>query len=205
MTLEPGSLLGPYEIVELRGKGGMGEVYRARDSRLRRDVAIKVLPSELSKDPTFKQRFEREATTISQLQHPGVCTLYDVGSEGGVDYLVMEYLEGETLEDRLRKGPLPIDDVLRIGGEISEAVAAAHRRAIVHRDLKPANVMLTRDGTKVLDFGLAKDTEVRGLDPEAETETLGQSLTAEGSFIGTLPYMAPEQIEGKAADLRTDI
>ena len=143
MALVPGTRLGPYEIVELRGKGGMGEVYRAKDTRLDRSVAIKVLPAELSEDETYRKRLEREAKTISQLQHPNVCMLLDIGSEGATQYLVMEFLEGETLEDRLRKGALPIDDVLRIGVEIAEAVEAAHRAGVVHRDLKPAKRRLT--------------------------------------------------------------
>ena len=205
MALEAGTRLGPYEIESLLGKGGMGEVYRARDTRLDRQVAIKVLPAELSQDPTFKKRFEREAKTISQLQHPNVCTLHDVGSEDGVDFLVMEYLEGETLENRLRKGGLPIDEVLRIGSEIAEAIEDAHRHGVVHRDLKPGNVMLTATGTKVLDFGLAKTTRVGVVDPDAATETVAQTLTREGRIVGTMPYMAPEQLQGSTADSRTDI
>ena len=172
MRLDPGTRLGPYEIVELRGKGGMGEVYRARDTRLDRDVAIKVLPAELSEDVSFRKRFAREAKTISRLQHPNVCTLHDLGSEKGLDYLVMEYLEGETLEERLRRGPLPIPDVLRIGREIADAVGAAHTEGMVHRDLKPGNVMLTPKGAKVLDFGLAKGVEdSRPNGPDAPTVT----------------------------------
>ena len=148
MVLEPGARLGPYEVLSALGAGGMGEVYRARDTRLGRDVAVKVLPAALSDDPTFKRRFERAARAISRLQHPNVCALYDVGSEGGLDYLVMEYLEGETLEQRLRRGALSIEDALRIGRDIAEAVEAAHRRGIVHRDLKPGNVLLAPSGTK---------------------------------------------------------
>ncbi len=205
MALEAGTRLGPYEIVELLGKGGMGEVYRARDPRLDRDVAIKVLPSELSEDETYRKRLEREAKTISQLQHPHVCMLLDIGSEDETQYLVMEYLDGETLADRLKAGPLPIDQVLRIGEEIAQAVDAAHQQGIVHRDLKPANVMLTKSGTKVLDFGLAKRSTERLADPAAATETIAQALTKEGRIVGTMPYMAPEQLQGGPADPRTDI
>ncbi|MDX1384400.1 MAG: serine/threonine-protein kinase, partial [Thermoanaerobaculia bacterium] len=205
MSLAPGTRLGPYEIVELRGKGGMGEVYRARDTRLARDVAVKVLPADLSDDGSFKRRFEREAKVISQLQHPNVCTLHDVGTADGVDFLVMELLEGETLQDRIAGGPLPLPEVARIGREIAAAVHAAHERGLVHRDLKPGNVMLAANGAKVLDFGLAKETLAADLDPDAETRTLGQSLTARGQLVGTVPYMAPEQIEGRAADRRTDV
>ncbi len=205
MALEPGSRLGPYEIVELRGKGGMGEVYLGRDTRLERDVAIKVLPEELGQDTLYRQRLEREAKTISQLTHPHVCTLYDIGSEDGVDYLVMEYLEGETLEDRLRRGALPLDEVATIGSQIAEAIDAAHRQGVVHRDLKPGNVMLTREGAKVLDFGLAKGVQVGALSGSTQTPTITQPLTSEGSILGTLQYMAPEQLEGKEADTRSDI
>ncbi len=204
MALEPGSRLGPYEIVELRGKGGMGEVYRARDTRLGRDVAVKVLPSSLSKDATFKRRFEREAKTISQLQHPNICTLYDVGSENGLDYLVMEYLEGETLEDRLKKGALPIKEALRVAGEIAEAIEAAHRRAVVHRDLKPGNVMLTVTGAKVVDFGLARGSADREV-VDTEATTMAAAITEEGHIFGTMPYMAPEQLQGGQVDARADI
>src|SRR6266581_4388867 len=161
MTLAPGSRLGPYEVLSPLGAGGMGEVYKARDTRLERTVAVKVLPQHLSESAEVRQRFEREAKTISQLSHPHICALYDVGNQDGVEYLVMEYLEGETLQERLARGPLPIDDVLRYGTEIADALDRAHRQGIVHRDLKPGNVMLTTSGVKLLDFGLA-----RGLDPE---------------------------------------
>src|SRR5439155_26338956 len=156
MMLSSGTRLGPYEIVAAIGAGGMGEVYRARDTRLERTVAVKVLPSHLSSSPEVRQRFEREAKTISQLSHPHICALYDVGNQDGVEYLVMEYLEGETLADRLLKGPLPTEQTQRYGIEIADALDKAHRQGIVHRDLKPGNVMLTKSGVKLLDFGLAK-------------------------------------------------
>src|SRR5262252_2507221 len=156
MTLNPGSRLGPYEILSSIGAGGMGEVYKARDTRLERTVAIKVLPQHLSDSAEVRQRFEREAKTISQLSHPHICALYDVGSQDGVEYLVMEYLEGETLSERLVKGPLPLDQALHAGVEFFVACDGAHREGIVHRDLKPGNVMLTKSGVKLLDFGLAK-------------------------------------------------
>src|SRR5262245_14348430 len=156
MTLSPGLRLGPYEILSPLGAGGMGEVYRARDTRLDRTVAVKVLPAAMSSSPEVRQRFEREARTISQLSHPHICALYDVGREGETEYLVMELLEGETLSDRLAKGALPPEQTLRFGQEIADALDKAHRQGIVHRDLKPGNVMLTKSGVKLLDFGLAK-------------------------------------------------
>jgi predicted Ser/Thr protein kinase len=206
VTLAAGSRLGPYEILAPLGAGGMGEVYKARDTRLDRMVAVKVLPDHLSKNEDVRQRFEREAKAISQLSHPHICALYDVGSQDGVEYLVMEYLEGEALADRLLKGALPIEQTLRFGVEISDALEKAHRQGIVHRDLKPGNVMLTKSGTKLLDFGLA-----RVLRTEAPVESLTSAPTAqkdvtrEGTILGTLSYMAPEQLEGKKADPRTDI
>src|SRR5678809_1327276 len=154
--MQPGIRLGPYEILSPLGAGGMGEVYRARDTRLDRTVAIKVLASHLSASPEVRQRFEREAKTISQLSHPHICALHDVGREGETEYLVMEYLEGETLAERLLKGPLPLEQTLRYGMQIADALDKAHRQGIVHRDLKPGNVMLTKSGVKLLDFGLAK-------------------------------------------------
>src|SRR5882672_1339958 len=156
MSLASGTRLGPYEVLTPLGAGGMGEVYQARDTRLDRIVAVKILPSHLSDNSTLRQRFEQEAKAISSLSHPHICTLHDVGHEDGTDYLVMEYLEGETLAERLQKGPLPPDQVLRHAMELAGALDAAHRRGIVHRDLKPANIMLTRTGAKLLDFGLAK-------------------------------------------------
>jgi Tol biopolymer transport system component len=205
MTLASGSRLGPYEILAPLGAGGMGEVYKARDSRLERTVAVKVLPSHLSASAETRQRFEREAKTISQLSHSHICALYDVGREGDVEYLVMEYLEGETLLDRLRNGALPLEQTLRYGTEIADALDKAHRQGIVHRDLKPTNVMLTKSGVKLLDFGLAK-----AMAPAAPAGSLTalptqQGLTQEGTILGTFQYMAPEQLEGKEADSRSDI
>ena len=156
MALSAGTRLGPYEIISAIGAGGMGEVYRAKDTRLDRTVAVKVLPSHLSSDPELKQRMEREARAISALQHPNICTLHDIGTQDGTDFLVMEFLEGQTLSERLAKGPLPLDQVLKIGSEIAQALDKAHRRGIIHRDLKPANIMLTKSGAKLMDFGLAK-------------------------------------------------
>ena len=208
MSLTIGTRLGPYEIQAPVGAGGMGEVYRARDTRLDRSVAIKVLPDHLSASPDVRQRFEREAKTISQLSHPHICALYDIGRESGTDYLVMEYLEGEVLSDRVRKGPLPLEQVLRFGIEIADALDKAHRQGIVHRDLKPANVMLTRSGVKLLDFGLAKELRPQlglvdaGGDSASPTKA---GLTQEGTILGTVQYMAPEQLEGKEVDARTDI
>ena len=203
MTLTLGEKIGPYEILAPLGAGGMGEVYRARDTRLDRDVAIKVLPQHLSRSPEFKQRFEREARSISQLTHPHICTLYDVGHYEGTDYLVMELLEGETLGQRLTKGALPLEQVLKVGVEIASALDAAHRKGVVHRDLKPGNVMLTKTGAKLLDFGLAKSASVLSSSPSAVTVT--QPLTSKGTILGTFQYMAPEQLEGTEADARTDI
>jgi len=156
MPLAPGTRLGPYEITAPLGAGGMGEVYRARDTRLERTVAIKILPEQFSADPVRKQRFEREAKTISSLNHPHICVLHDVGSQDGIDYLVMECVEGETLAKRLEKGPLPLDQVLKYGVQIADALDRAHRSGVVHRDFKPGNIMLMTTGAKLLDFGLAK-------------------------------------------------
>jgi serine/threonine protein kinase len=198
MTLAAGSRLGPYEIVAPLGAGGMGEVYRARDTRLDRAVAIKILPADFAKNGQLKIRFECEAKTISQLSHPNICTLFDVGD----NYLVMELLEGETLADRLWRGPLPLADVLKFGIQIADALGRAHRAGIVHRDLKPANVMLTKSGAKLLDFGLAKTTS--GI-VDMAGPTQHKALTQEGTIVGTFQYMAPEQLEGAEADARTDI
>jgi len=206
-ALSPGRKLGPYEIVALLGAGGMGEVYRAKDTRLGRDVAIKVLAAAVSADEERRQRFEREARTISSLNHPNICALYDIGNQDGVEYLVLELVEGETLEKRLEKGPLPTKTLLRHGIEIADALAKAHRSGIIHRDLKPSNIMLTKSGAKLLDFGLAKWSAMGA--SEAETlKTLTGSpgkLTEQGAIIGTFRYMAPEQLEGKEVDTRTDL
>jgi Tol biopolymer transport system component/tRNA A-37 threonylcarbamoyl transferase component Bud32 len=210
MGLNSGTRLGPYEIQSPLGAGGMGEVYRARDTRLDRTVAIKILPSHLSENPEAKQRFEREARTISSLNHPNICTLHDVGCQDGADYLVMEYLEGETLAERLRKGPLPIAQVLKYGIEICEGLQKAHRSGVTHRDLKPGNIMLTKTGAKLMDFGLAKALVARadatsGLTVTMTTPVGSHPLTAQGTVVGTFQYMAPEQVEGKEADARSDI
>jgi len=205
MTLLPGTQLGPYEITALLGAGGMGEVYRARDTRLKRIVAIKILPKEMSVDPAMKQRFEREAKIISSLNHPHICTLHDIGSQDGVDYLVMEYVEGETLAKRLEKGPLPLEQVPKYGTQIADALDKAHRTGIVHRDLKPGNIMLTTTGAKLLDFGLAKPAAPL---TSLATMTVTQAappVTQDGTIVGTFQYMSPEQVEGKEVDGRSDI
>jgi eukaryotic-like serine/threonine-protein kinase len=205
MPIAPGTKLGPYEILSPLGAGGMGEVYRARDTRLDREVAIKVLPANLSSDTSLKQRLEREAKAVSRLSHPHICTLHDIGDQDGVDFLVMEYLEGETLEQRLLKGPLPPEQTLRYA-QIADALAKAHKLGITHRDLKPANVMLTKSGAKLMDFGLAKQSGPAPLAAALTEMTMEQAkLTSEGMIIGTFQYMAPEQLEGKEADARTDI
>ncbi len=203
MALLPGARLGPYEIVSPLGAGGMGEVYRARDTRLDRTVAIKVLPPHLSATPESRERFQREVRIISSLSHPHICALYDVGSQDGIDYAVMEYLEGQTLAQRLDQGPLPIDQLLARATEIAGALAKAHRQGVAHRDLKPGNIMLTKSGAKLLDFGLAKAVApVSGLSTAA---TLSAPLTAAGSIVGTCQYMSPEQIQGADADPRSDL
>jgi Tol biopolymer transport system component len=206
MAIQPGNHLGPYEILSAIGAGGMGEVYRARDTRLDRIVAIKVLPVHLADRPESRERFEREARTIAGLNHPHICTLFDVGHQDGTDYLVMEYLEGETLAQRLTKGPLPLQQVLQYAIEIADALDKAHRKGVTHRDLKPGNIMLTKSGTKLLDFGLAKlQQEVAPNIQISQSPTMSQPLTAQGTIVGTLQYMAPEQLEGKEVDARTDI
>jgi len=206
MTLVSGTRLGPYEIQSLLGQGGMGEVYRARDTRLERDVAVKVLPAKLSSDSNLRQRLEREAKAVSKLSHPHICTLHDIGRQDGVDFLVMELVEGETLEQRLLKGPLPVEQTIRLGAQIADSLAKAHRLGITHRDLKPANVMLTKSGVKLMDFGLAKQSETAPLaDALTEISAVPSKLTSEGAILGTFQYMAPEQLEGKDADARTDI
>jgi serine/threonine protein kinase/Tol biopolymer transport system component len=207
MPILPGRRLGPYEILSAIGAGGMGEVYKARDTRLDRIVAIKVLPTHLADRSELRERFDREAKTIASLNHPHICTLYDIGHQDEIDYLVMEYLEGETLAQRLKKSALPIQLVLQYAIEISDALDKAHRKGVTHRDLKPGNVMLTKSGTKLLDFGLAKLTQEAAPAKEQLTElpTMKDPLTAEGTLLGTLQYMAPEQVEGKEVDARTDI
>jgi serine/threonine protein kinase/Tfp pilus assembly protein PilF len=204
MGLTVGTKLGPYEILAPLGAGGMGEVYRARDTRLPRTVAIKILPTGLADNPAARQRFQREARAISSLQHPNICTLYDIGSENGIDFLVMEYLEGETLQDRLLGGSLPLEQVARYAMEIADALDTAHRKGFVHRDLKPSNVFLTRHGeAKVLDFGLVKLEEESVTD--LRTITNPANLTSPGTAVGTVAYMSPEQARGDELDARTDI
>src|ERR1700680_274893 len=206
MPLATGAKLGPSEVVGPLGAGGMGEVYRAHDTRLERTVAIKILPAQFSSDPVSKQRFDREAKTISSLNHPHICVLYDVGHQDGTDYLVMECVEGETLAKRLEKGPLPLEQVLKFGMQIAEALDKAHRSGVVHRDLKPGNIMLTSTGAKLLDFGLAKLAM-----PPAAAATLTAAahdqspMTERGTIVGTFRYMSPEQVEGKEVDGRSDI
>src|SRR5712664_3882362 len=205
MPLLPGAHLGPYEIAGPLGSGGMGEVYRARDTRLERTVAIKILPAQFSADPVRKQRFEREAKTISSLNHPHICVLHDVGSHDGIDYLVMECVEGETLAKRLEKGSLPLDQVLKYGMEIADALDKAHREGIVHRDLKPGNIMLTPAGAKLLDFGLAKPAAPLSSGVTLTAATRNSPVTEQGTIVGTFQYMSPEQIEGKELDGRSDL
>src|ERR1700726_4521032 len=206
MSLAPGTKLGPYEIEAPLGVGGMGEVYRARDARLDRTVAIKILPVQLSSDPVRKQRSEREAKTISSLNHPHICVLHDVGHQDGMDYLVMECVEGETLAKRLEKGPIPLDQVVKFGGQIADALDKAHRSGVVHRDLKPGNIMLTPTGAKLLDFGLAKPlAPVTSVDTWTAAVRQSSPITEQGAIVGTFQYMSPEQIEGKELDGRSDI
>jgi serine/threonine protein kinase/Tol biopolymer transport system component len=212
VRLTPGARLGPYEIVAPLGAGGMGEVYRARDTRLGRDVAVKILSVDTSSSPGAHQRFEREARTISQLSHPHICALYDVGEAPGPQspapspYLVMELLDGETLAQRLARGPLPLEQTLRYGAEIADALEAAHRQGVVHRDLKPGNIMITKSGVKLLDFGLAKALEVPQVELTSQrTAAIPGDLTEKGTALGTLQYMSPEQVEGRSADARSDI
>jgi serine/threonine protein kinase len=205
MPLAPGTKLGPYEILSPLGAGGMGEVYRARDTRLDRSVAVKILPAHLCADPARKLRFEREAKTVSTLNHPNICSLFDVGSQDGTDFLVMECIEGESLADRLAKGPLPTEQVLKIGTEIADALDKAHRSGVVHRDLKPGNIMLTKTGAKLLDFGLAKPA-VSPVSAVTLTNVAASSpVTEQGTIVGTFQYMSPEQVEGKELDGRSDI
>jgi eukaryotic-like serine/threonine-protein kinase len=204
MALTSGTKLGPYEVQAPLGAGGMGEVYRALDTRLSRTVAVKVLASTLPSSPELKQRMEREARAISSLNHPHICQLYDIGSHNGADFLVMEFLEGETLAERLRKGSMPLPEIYRIGIAIAEALAAAHARGIVHRDLKPGNIMVAEDQVKLLDFGLAKLSDLHDA-PDAELTRQGAPETSEGSILGTVSYMSPEQAEARKVDARSDI
>jgi eukaryotic-like serine/threonine-protein kinase len=221
VTLPPGARLGPYQIVDKLGEGGMGEVYRARDTRLDRSVAIKVVPDHVAADPDLRDRLDREARAVSALSHPHICTLHDIGEHQGTAYLVMELLVGETLADRLERGPMKTDEALRVAIQVASALDTAHRHGIVHRDLKPANVMLTRSGAKLLDFGLAKTVvasspavSMRGSVGDAMTAheaatraatTRADAATRPGTILGTLHYMAPEQLEGRTVDARTDI
>jgi eukaryotic-like serine/threonine-protein kinase len=210
MPLTSGTKFGPYEILAPLGAGGMGEVYRAKDTRLNRTVAVKILPGHLSQNPEAKQRFDREARAISSLNHPSICTLHDVGQQDGIDFLVMEFLEGETLADRLTKGPLTTEQVLKYGIEICEGLERAHKSGVVHRDLKPGNVMLTKTGAKLMDFGLAKATPSGAAPASSLTMTISgpsadHPLTAQGTIVGTFQYMSPEQTEGQEADVRSDI
>src|SRR5215472_15236421 len=216
MELARGSRLGPYEVIEAIGAGGMGEVYRARDTRLDRCVALKILPAHFSCSPELRSRFEREARTLSSVSHPHICHLYDVGSQCGTDFLVMELLEGETLATRISKGTLTSTEVLKIGMEIADALASAHRLGLVHRDLKPSNIMLTKAGAKLMDFGLAKPavnpvSNSGGSASAISGETLttmhspGSPITTAGAIVGTIQYMSPEQLEGREADARSDL
>ena len=197
MPLAEGTWLGPYQIVKPLGSGGMGEVYRAHDARLVRDVAIKVLPTELSSDPVRRQRFEREARAIAALNHPHICILHDIGDDDGIEYLVMELLDGESLADRLARGRLAVEEVHQNATAIVETLAVVHERGLVHRDLKPANIFLTRHGVKLLDFGLARDARPASVEDTGVTQT--------GLVMGTPRYMAPEQLRGGITDPRTDL
>ena len=195
MPIAPGTKLGNYEIVAPIGAGGMGEVYRASDTRLDRTVAIKVLPRHLSENAELRQRFEQEARAVASLNHPNICTLHDIGRENGVDFIVMEYIEGETLFDRLLKGALPLDEALHTACAVGDALDKAHRKGIIHRDVKPGNVMLTKSGPKLLDFGLAKVQSKSVREPDLSAVTEQKPLTEKGAILGTLQYMAPEQLE----------
>src|SRR5437868_6617590 len=210
MPLTIGKKLGPYEILSSAGSGGMGEVYRARDTRLDRTVAIKIISGDVTRVAELRQRFEREARAISSLSHPHICALHDIGEVDGTEYMVMEFLEGECLADRVARGPLPPEQVLRYCMEIADALDAAHRRGVIHRDLKPANIILTKGGAKLLDFGLAKPTMSPISDATAAASLTAMAtghkpVTTEGHVVGTFQYMSPEQLEGKEADARSDI
>jgi serine/threonine protein kinase len=205
MSLNSGDKLGPYEIIEAAGAGGMGEVYKAKDSRLDRTVAIKILPSNLAGSPDLRQRFDREAKAISSLNHPHICILHDIGHQDGVDFLVMEYLEGETLSSRLEKSPMENEELLTTAIQIADALDSAHRQGLIHRDLKPANVMMTKEGAKLMDFGLAKLQMDNPTGAPVTNITQTTPLTGAGTILGTMQYMSPEQLEGKEADARSDI
>ena len=198
MALQPGTTLGPYQIESALGAGGMGEVYRARDTRLERTVAIKVLPEHVASDPDLKERFEREARSVAALNHPNICTLHDIGSQDGIDFLVMEYLEGETLEGRLAGGPLPLSEAVQLTLVILATLDAVHCRGLIHRDLKPANLFLTTHGLKLLDFGLA-----RPVAPSVSAATA--KMTQAGTVLGTPQYLAPESLTGQPVDARADL
>ena len=204
VTLTAGATLGPYEILARVGAGGMGEVYKAHDSRLNRTVAIKVLPAALTANPDARLRLNREAKAVAALSHPHICSLFDIGHQDGTDFLVMEFLEGETLAERLTRGKLPIDEALRTGIQIADGLATAHKAAIIHRDLKPGNIMLTKRGATLLDFGLAKPPPV-ALSAGMTQVATEQALTGVGTLVGTLQYMAPEQLQGLSADAGTDV
>ncbi|HEV2104930.1 MAG TPA: alpha/beta fold hydrolase, partial [Candidatus Eisenbacteria bacterium] len=211
MPLQPGARFGPYEVVAPLGAGGMGEGYRARDTRLGRDVALKVLPAHLCESAEARARFEREARVVSALNHPHICVLHDLGREDGTDYLVMELVEGESLAQRLARGPLAVGEVMRLGAEIADALDRAHHAGVVHRDLKPSNIMLSRAGAKLMDFGLARQAPRVGVltssgsDAASQSPTVATPLTTAGSFVGTSQYMAPEHLEGREADARSDL
>lgn len=212
MPLTMGTRLGPYEVIAPLGAGGMGEVYRARDTRLGREVAVKVLPPHLSENAEARARFEREARVVSGLNHPNVCVVHDLGRQDAIDYLVMELVEGESLAQRITRGPLPVSEVLRLGAEIADALDRAHRAGVVHRDLKPSNVMLSTSGAKLMDFGLARESQRLGVlsasasgSAASQSPTVVTPLTTAGAFVGTSQYMAPEQLEGREADARSDI
>ena len=203
MSKAAGEKFGPYEILSPIGAGGMGEVYKARDTRLDRLVALKVLSESFAKVDDFRARFEREARAVASLNHPNICTLYDIGNQDDVTYMVMELMEGETLATRLERGPIPMEQALAFAAQIADALHRAHLAGVTHRDVKPANIMLTRDGVKVLDFGLAKSAVTATIGPN--DTTLQQGLTVENSIIGTPQYMAPEQFEKQEVDARCDV
>ena len=203
--MKPGTRIGPYEITGSLGAGGMGEVYRARDTRLDRTVAIKVLPAATAGNPEFRERFEREARALSQIDHPHICALYDVGAHEGASHIVMQYLEGETLATRLARGPLRVEQALKVAIEICDALDAAHRHGVIHRDLKPGNIMLTKTGARLLDFGLAKHRATPSLPAQETMAGPSGPLTGAGTILGTPHYMAPEQLKGQEADARSDI